>query len=166
MSANKLVIKDDVVVRVEYTLHLDDGQQIDSSAGHGPLEYLQGHSQIIPGLEKELAGMAVGDSKDVVVEPAAAYGEVNLDANQVVPKSAFPQDMELEEGMGMHVQDEQGHVMEAFVTELRDDEVVLDFNHPLAGETLHFHVDVVSLRSATSEELAHGHAHGGDGHHH
>jgi len=165
MSADKLVIKDDVVVSVEYTLHLDDGQQIDSSAGHGPLEYLQGHGQIIPGLEQEMVGMAVGDSKDVMVAPADAYGEINPDANQVVPKNAFPQDMELEEGMGMHVQDEQGHVMEAFVAELRDDEVVLDFNHPLAGETLHFHVDVVSLRPATSEEVSHGHAHG-DGHHH
>ncbi len=166
MSADNPVIQDDMVVSVEYTLHLDDGEQIDSSAGRGPLEFLQGRGQIISGLEQAMAGMAVGDSKDVVVEPAAAYGEFNPDANQVVPQNAFPQDMDLQEGMGMQVQDEHGHVMEAFVAELRDDDVVLDFNHPLAGETLHCHVDVVNLRPATSEELAHGHVHGEHGHHH
>ncbi|RMG99053.1 MAG: peptidylprolyl isomerase [Chloroflexi bacterium] len=159
MSEN-LTVADDMVVGIDYTLRLDDGQVIDSSEGREPLEYLQGHGQIISGLERELYGMKVGDSRQVVVNPADGYGEVDPMQVQLVPLEIFPEDMTLTPGMGLQLRDGRtGELLQAFVVEVRDDGVVLDFNHPLAGQTLHFDVKIASLRKATDEELAHGHAH-------
>ena len=157
---NYLTVVDDLVVSLDYTLRLDGGEIVDSSEGRSPLEFLQGHGQIIPGLERELAGMAVGDEKDVVVAPADGYGERGADEMQVIPHDAFPDDLELAVGMPLQMRDtETGQVLQAFVAELHDDGVLVDFNHPLAGATLHFHVNIVGLRPATREELAHGHVH-------
>lgn len=157
---NNHTVSDHMVVSLDYVLRLEDGEVVDTSEGRDPLEYLQGHGQIIPGLEEALTGMNVGDEKDVVVEPANAYGESDPDAYQAVSRSAFPENMDLERGMGLSMRDQDtGETLEAYVAEIRDDDVVLDFNHPLAGETLHFHVKVADVRPATDEELAHGHAH-------
>ncbi|MCL7451882.1 MAG: peptidylprolyl isomerase [Anaerolineae bacterium] len=144
---------------IDYTLRLEDGQVIDSSEERDPLEFLQGHGQIVPGLEQAIYGMAIGDKKEVVVEPEAGYGEVDPDAYQRFPREAFPSEMELEPGMGLELVDGSGQPFLAVVAEVGPENVLLDFNHPLAGETLHFDVQVVSLRAANSEELAHGHAH-------
>ncbi|MBS1251698.1 MAG: FKBP-type peptidyl-prolyl cis-trans isomerase SlyD [Anaerolineales bacterium] len=157
-------VADDMVVSLEYTLRLEDGEIVDTSEGRDPLAYIQGQGNIIPGLEKAVAGMAVGDEKDVVVEPANGYGEADPDAYQEVPRNAFPSEMELTRGMGLSMRDrDTGEALEAYVAGIREDSVLLDFNHPLAGETLHFRVKVADLRSASDEELSHGHVHTEEG---
>lgn len=165
--SEQLKIKDGVVVSLDYTLRLDDGEIVDSSEAAGPLEYLHGYGQIIPGLEKALVGLIVGDSKKVVVPAAEAYGEVDMEAFEIVSRSMFPDDMELEEGLVLSLRDmETDEPFDATIAEIRETEVMLDFNHPLAGETLYFEVSIPALRNATADELAHGHAHGPEGHHH
>jgi FKBP-type peptidyl-prolyl cis-trans isomerase SlyD len=164
MTEAQLTVADGLVVGLDYTVSLEN-QVVGSSAGREPLEFLQGHDQIVPGLERALHGMAVGDEQDVVVTPADGYGERDTNALQFVPRDAFPSDMTLKPGMGLNMRDDSGEVFEVFVAEIRPNGVLLDFNHPLAGETLHFHVKVVALRPATSEELAHGHVHGAESGH-
>ena len=165
--SEQLKIKEGMVVSLEYTLRLDDEEIVDSSEGDEPLEYLHGYGQIIPGLEKALAGLTVGDSKTVIVPPTEAYGEINMEAFEIVPRSMFPDDLELEEGLELSLRDaETNEPFDASIAEIRETEVMLDFNHPLAGETLHFEVRIPAMRPATEEELAHGHAHGEHGHDH
>jgi FKBP-type peptidyl-prolyl cis-trans isomerase SlyD len=159
MTESQVTIANDIVVGLDYVLKLEGGEVIDSSGGQTPLEFLQGHGEIIPGLEQALYGMAVGDKKHVVVEPADGYGEVDPEAIRSVPRDTFPPDLELNPGKALQMRDQQGEVFTAYVEEVRPDGVVLDFNHPLAGETLHFDVQVTTLRTATDEELNHGHAH-------
>lgn len=159
MTDTRLTVVDDLVVSLEYTLQLDDGEVIDTSQDQEPLEYLQGRGQIVPGLEQAVYGMAVGEKMDVVVAAADGYGERDPDAYEMVDRDVFPADMNLEPGMGLRMRDVKGQALVAYVEEVRPDGVVLDFNHPLAGETLHFNVQIAGLRSATSEELEHGHAH-------
>ena len=165
MPNERMAVADDMVVGLDYTLRLEDGEVVDSSEGGEPLEYLQGHGQIIPGLEKELYGLTVGDEKKVVVPPGEGYGEQDPDAFEKVDLDVFPPDMDLEPGMSLHMRDGDGEVMEACVVEVQPDGVLLDFNHPLAGETLFFQVKIAALRHATQEELAHGHVHGDHSHH-
>lgn len=160
-----MTVEDDMVVSLDYTLRLDDGQVVDTSDDAEPLEFLQGRGQIIPGLERRLYGMQIGEEKEVVVPPDDGYGEFDPEAFQQVPMDAFPADMELEAGMGMELMSESGEPFLAFVSEVGPEGVVLDFNHPLAGETLYFTVKIAGLRQPTSEELAHGHVHGHDSHH-
>ena len=166
MTKQSLVVADDLVVRLDYTLTLGGGEVYDSSEESGPLDYLQGHGQLIPGLEQALYDMAVGDEKDVVVTPDLAYGEYDPEAVQELPRDMFPPEMELESGMAIDLYDEDAEEeLEATVEDVDDDTVVVNFNHPLAGETLNFHVRIVGIRPATPEELDHGHAHA-DGHSH
>ena len=160
MTDKKLVVGADMVVAIDYVLKLDTGDMVDASPDGQPLEFLQGHGQIIPGLERALRGLAVGDEKEVVVEPHEGYGELDPDAYEVVPLEAFPPELSLEPGLTLQVQSSDGEPMLAAVAEIRPDTALLDFNHPLAGERLYFQVRVASLRAATGEELAHGHAHG------
>ena len=157
-------VQDGVVVSMEYTLHVD-GELLDSSEGQEPLQFLAGHSNIISGLESEMKGMKVGDSKSVVVQPADGYGEYDDEAFMDVPRSEFPKDMSLEEDAELTVRDDEGHARYARVNSIEGDTVTLNFNHPLAGDELHFSVKVVGLREPTAEELEHGHVHEG-GHHH
>jgi FKBP-type peptidyl-prolyl cis-trans isomerase SlyD len=160
MTQDTMKVADNFVVSLHYTLTLDDGQVVDSSEGGDPLQFLQGFGQIIPGLEKALYGMAVGDNKKVVVPAADGYGEVDPEAFQSVPRAIFPEDLELVEGMGLRMRDQDsGQLIETYVAEIGPTEVLLDFNHPLAGEELTFDVEIADLRSATDEELAHGHVH-------
>jgi FKBP-type peptidyl-prolyl cis-trans isomerase SlyD len=165
MTGAELTVADGMVVSLDYTLRLDDGEIVDSSADQDPLEFLQGQGQIIPGLEQALYGMAVDDQKDVVVAPADGYGEEDPDALELVERDVFPPDLDLRPGIGLRMRDESGEAMVAYVAEVRPDGVVLDFNHPLAGETLYFQVRIAGLRTATDEELAHGHAHGANDKH-
>ncbi|HEY83892.1 MAG TPA: peptidylprolyl isomerase [Chloroflexi bacterium] len=162
----ELLVADGVVVSLNYTLRLDSDEVVDSSGDQDPLMFLQGVGQIIPGLERELLGMAVGDEKSVSVAPADAYGELNPEAFESVSRDLFPADMELAEGVELHLQDPDGGIAAAIVAEIHPDSVLLDFNHPLAGETLNFDVKVADLRPATEEEIAHGHAHDPRGHGH
>ncbi len=154
MTEEQLKVADDVVVSLNYTLRLDNDEIVDSSTGRDPLTFMQGRGQIVPGLEQALYGMTVGDEKDVEVAPADGYGVRNPDATQTIPRDVFPADVDLEPGMGFRMQDQQGRTIVAFVDEVRDDEVALDFNHPLAGETLHFQVQITNLRQATEQDIA------------
>ena len=161
---SKNTVENGVVVSMEYTLHVD-GEMLDSSEGHGPLQYLAGYQNIVAGLESAMMGMKVGESKDVVVAPADGYGEFDGDAYLDVPRGQFPKDMELEEDMELTVRDDSGEGRYARVESIEDNTVRLNFNHPLAGEELRFNVKVVALREPTEEELDHGHVHE-EGHHH
>jgi len=138
---------------------------LDTSDGQGPLQFLVGYGNVIAGLEQEMMGMKIGDSKDVVVQPEDGYGEFDDDAFMNVPKKDFPQDMPLEVDAELTVRDEEGHARYARVDGIEGDTVRLDFNHPLAGAELHFNVKVVALREPSEEELEHGHVHE-DGHSH
>jgi len=158
-------VQNGVVVSMEYTLKID-GEVIDSSEGQDPLEFLAGHGNIISGLEREMTGMKVGDSKNVVVAPADGYGEYDEEAYLDVPSKQFPNDMKMEEGLELTVRDDSGQARYARVESVEGETVRLNFNHPLAGDELHFNVKVVNLREPTGEELEHGHVHQGDGHHH
>jgi FKBP-type peptidyl-prolyl cis-trans isomerase SlyD len=163
MSADS--VQNNVVVSMEYTL-LVDNEEIDSSKGQDPLQFLVGHGNIISGLEREMLGMKVGESKDVVVQPADAYGEFDEEAFMEVPRDAFPEDIPVEEGSELTVRDDAGQARYARIDAVDGDNVTLNFNHPLAGDELHFNVKVVSLREPTSEELEHGHVHQAGQHHH
>jgi FKBP-type peptidyl-prolyl cis-trans isomerase SlyD len=155
-------VADNVVVSVDYVLRLDDKSEIDRSAEGSPLEYLHGYKNIIPGLEKGLNGMTVGDEKDVVVQPNLGYGDRDPDSVVEYPRDSFPSTLDLEVGEPVMMRDNQnGESHKAYISELRTDTVLLDFNHPLAGETLHFSVKIARLREPTSEELTHGHVHDG-----
>jgi FKBP-type peptidyl-prolyl cis-trans isomerase SlyD len=158
-------VQNNVVVSMEYTLHVDN-EEIDSSKGQDPLQFLVGHGNIISGLEREMMGMKVGETKDVTIAPADAYGEFDEEAFMNVPRSAFPQDIPVEEGSELTVKDDAGQSRYARIDAIDGDTVTLNFNHPLAGDELHFNVTVVDLREPTAEELEHGHVHQGDGHHH
>jgi FKBP-type peptidyl-prolyl cis-trans isomerase SlyD len=162
---DKDTVQNDVVVSMEYTLHVDN-EEIDSSKGQDPLEFLAGHGNIISGLEREMIGMKVGESKDVVIAPTDGYGEFDEEAFMDVPRGEFPNDIPVEEGLELTVKDDSGQSRYARVENIDGDTVRLNFNHPLAGDELHFNVKVVGLREATNEELEHGHAHQDGGHHH
>lgn len=154
----------DKVVNIEYTLKGDNGEVIDSSVGSDPLSYLHGHHGIIPGLEDALEGKAVGDKLDVTVSPAEGYGEHDVAMIQVVEKKLF-EGMDVSAGMQFQAQTNQG-VQVVTVTQVEGESVTIDGNHPLAGQTLHFDVEVKEIRDASEEELSHGHVHGPGGHQH
>lgn len=151
-------VADDVVVSINYSLTVD-GEVVDSTEGDEPLQFLQGHQNIIPGLERELAGMKIGEKKQVVVSPAEAYGEVDPENIVDVPRSEFPSEIPLEPGTELEVKNADNEVLSATIAEVSANTVKLDFNHPLAGKQLTFDVTIVDLRQATEEELAHGHVH-------
>lgn len=159
-----LKVVDGLVVTMDYTLTVD-GEMIDTSKGNEPIEFIQGAGGIIPGLESELYGMVIGDSKDVVVSAAEGYGEVDEEAHMDVPRQEFPAEIPMEVGTMLELQDQDGNPMHARIDHIEADTVRLDFNHPLAGKELHFSIKIAGLRPATPEELDHGHAHG-DGHGH
>jgi len=159
-------ISADKVVYFHYTLRNDAGEVLDSSDGMDPLPYIHGHANIVPGLEKELEGLSVGDKKSVKVPPEEGYGERQEDATQEVPFDEFPEEIPREEGLQIFAESPDGQHFPLWITEVKENSVVLDANHPLAGETLHFDVEIVEVRAADEEELAHGHVHGPGGHEH
>ena len=155
----------DRVVLIHYTLKDDDGAVIDTSAGAEPLAYIQGHGNLVSGLEKALEGKQDGDTVAVSVAPADGYGKRDAALIQRVPKRSMQGSGEIKKGMQFQARTADG-VRMFTVTAVVGDMVTLDGNHPLADKTLHFDVEVVSVRDATSEELEHGHVHGAGGHHH
>lgn len=159
-------ITDDCVVTLAYTLRDDAGEILDSATTAEPFAFVHGRHSVIPGLEKELTGRGAGDKLDLTIAPADAYGEHSPARVQVVSRDRFPADVDIKPGMQFHASDEHGGRMSVRVTEVNEDGVVIDANHPLAGQTLHFAVEVLGVRAATAEELAHGHVHGAGGHHH
>lgn len=152
-------IADNAVVSMHYTLTDDEGTVIDSSAGSEPLTFMQGHQNIIPGLEKALVGKAAGDKLTVRVEPEEGYGEYDVEMLQQVPREMFQGIDNIEPGMTFQAQDPSGYVQTVEVKLVEGDVVTVDANHPLAGVTLNFDVEIVEVRAATAQELDHGHVH-------
>ena len=132
-------------VRIHYKGTLDDGSVFDSSEGRDPLEFAVGSGQIIPGLDVALPGMKVGDEKTVRVAADQAYGPVNPDARQPVPRDQFPPNIPIELGASLQVQTQAGQVMTVTIVEIGEDNVTLDANHPLAGKDLTFEIVLVSI---------------------
>ncbi len=163
--SEELTVQDGQIVAMEYTLKVD-GDVADTSEGREPLAYLHGAGNIIPGLEREMLGMVVGESKDVVVAAADAYGEEDDQAFMDVPRDQFPKEIPMEVGIEIQVQNQSGQPMYARIHEVGEQTVKLNFNHPLAGKELYFSVKVVEIREPTDEEKEHGHVHGAGGHHH
>lgn len=153
-------IQEGQVVTLGYTLKVD-GNVIDTSEGEGnaPVQFIQGAEQIVLGLENALYGMAVGESKEVVVQAAEGYGEYDPEAFADVPRSEFPPKIPLEPGIILHMRDNEDEEYEATVVSVNKDTVRLNFNHALAGKELHFSVKILEIREATPEELEHGHVH-------
>ena len=159
-------IEKDRVVRFHYAVAEAGQAPMESSKDVGePLAILFGHGQIIPGLEKAMLGRSVGDAFDVVVAPEEGYGEPNEMLVQVVPRAAFQGVEELAVGMEFQAHTPQGP-MSVAIAKIEGDEVTVDGNHPLAGRTLHFAIEVTDVREASLEEVMHGHVHGEGGHHH
>ncbi|WP_031435519.1 FKBP-type peptidyl-prolyl cis-trans isomerase [Methylomarinum vadi] len=156
-------ITDNTAVSIHYTLTNSVGETLDSSVGSEPLVYLHGAGNIISGLEDALTGKTPGDKFNVTVEPEDAYGEKRAEMIQVVPKSMFG-DMPVEEGMQFQAEVSHGPGI-ITVIHIDGEEVTIDGNHPLAGEALTFDVEVMDVREASEDEIAHGHIHGEGGHH-
>ena len=155
-------IEQDTVASVHYTgTFPDSGEEFDSSRGGEPLTFLVGHKGMIPGFEREVMGAGIGDTRSFTLEPEDAYGMPSDELVQEVPREMFPEDMPLD--LGMMLMSDGGPFRIVAIT---DNTVRCDFNNPMAGKTLHFEVEVMDVRAATEDELAHGHAHGPGGHHH
>ncbi|MFN7965128.1 MAG: peptidylprolyl isomerase [Acidobacteriota bacterium] len=162
-----LPIADRSVVALHFTLFNQGGETLDTTIGNDPIVYLHGFGQFIPGLETALQGRRAGDKFVVTVSPEEGFGTREGEGPKPYPRDAFPPDLELEPGMEFTVgDDDDGDPLIVWVTEVTADEVFVDINHPLAGETLTFDVEVLSVRPATRQELEHGHAHGHHGHNH
>lgn len=154
----------DAVVTLHYRLTGSDGELIDSSDAEDPLTYLHGHDNIVPGLEAQLAGHQVGDHVVAHVAARDGYGLHDPERMLVMPKEQLGFEPTL--GAIVRAETEEGLSVMLKVVEITDAQVTLDANHPLAGQDLHFEVDVIAVRDATEEERSHGHVHGPHGHHH
>ena len=155
------------VISFHYTLTNMEGEVIDTSRdSHDAFSYMEGMSQIIPGLEKAMGLLSVGDKRKIEVEAVDAYGEHDEQLIVEVPREKLPNNEKLEAGDQFQASGPNGEMLLFRVMEIVGDQVKLDGNHPLAGEKLVFDVEVTAIRNATAEELAHGHAHGPGGHHH
>ena len=149
-------VQTDVVVSIHYTLSDDSGEVIQTSEGGSPLEYLQGYGNVVPGLEEALEGASIGEELKTVIPPEKGYGLVDPSWVQMAPRSSFHNIEPLEVGMALMTQTEDGP-RRFMVTEIGDEEVEVDGNHPLAGLNLHFSVHVEGLRASTEKEREQGH---------
>jgi len=143
-EGKKMTIHEGSKVAFDYTLTVA-GAVIDSSKERGPLEYVHGQKQIIPGLARQLEGLKAGDSKVITVAAKEAYGERKPEALKEFPKASLPQNMEPREGLALQMQTSQGQTFPGVITEVKEDAVVVDLNHPLAGKDLTFDVKIVSV---------------------
>ena len=161
-----MTIENEKVVTVHYHLTNAAGQVIESSRGRDPLTYLHGAGTLLASVERALTGLDVGATTTVELAPAEAYGEYDATKMDTLPRSAFARVPNLAVGMRLEGQDVNGRTFTVRVLELREDTVVIDANHPLAGETLTFAIEVLAIREATADELTHGHVHEDGGHAH
>ena len=154
-----LMIGDNSVVSIHYTLKNDAGEVLDSSQGKGPLIYLHGANNLVPGLEAELTGKTIGATFNASIPPGQAYGEVRDDLIQVIGKDMFRGVENVEPGMSFMAQGDGDAQQQVRVTAVDGEDVTVDANHPMAGLTLHFEVEVVDVREGTDQEIEHGHVH-------
>ena len=155
----------DTVVVFHYTLRDESGTELETSRGSDPKAYLHGANNIVPGLEKAMAGKTAGDVFSATVEPEGAYGQPNPDKQQRVPIKHLLFKGKLKAGMVVQLNTSDGRVPVTVVKAGRHS-ADIDTNHPLAGKTLIFDIEIVEVRAASAEEMAHKHAHGPGGHHH
>jgi len=161
-----MAIGQNKVVTMNFTLKDEQGKIIQTTNNNSPFQFLGGNQQILPKLEEEIDHMIIGSKKNVKIPAKEAYGEYSEQAVQQVSKNNFPKDIELEVGMEFIANSTKGEQMPFVVKEIKNEEVTIDYNHPLAGKDLEFDVELVDVRDATVEELQHGHVHGPGGHHH
>lgn len=152
-------VKRDRVISLDFVLMNEQGEVMDRSEDGGPLEYLHGANDVIPGLEKALEGRKLGEEIKVVIPPAEAYGEYEVSLVDEVSRDQFPGIDEIEPGMQFQTQMDDGAPMIIHVTAVDDEKVVVDGNHPLAGMTLVFEVKIAAIRQACDDEIEHGHVH-------
>ena len=162
MSADE-TITDGKVVGIHYVLTDRKGDVLDQSSEEHPMYYLHGKNNIVPGLEKALTGKSVGEHVSAIVPPEQGYGQ-RQGKSQKMRRSEFPDDAVIEKGVRFMVRTKDNQQIPIWVTKVMGPTITVDHNHPLAGVTLNFEVDILSLRDATEEEMTHGHAHGPDGH--
>jgi FKBP-type peptidyl-prolyl cis-trans isomerase SlyD len=158
------MITKNTVVSLGYRLTNAEGKELDSASSSDPLSYLHGHKQIVPGLENALEGLLVGDKKEVSLSPEEGYGQVIPELRLKLPRTQFPEDMEITPGLQFEANLGDNHHVFTIIGEDGDD-VNIDGNHPLAGQALNFSVEVLGIRPATEEEIQHGHSHDGHSHH-
>ena len=161
-----MAIGQNKVVTMNYTLKDVQGNIIQTTTNKEPFRFLSGNRQILPKLEKEIDSMIIGSKKNVKIPAKEAYGEYSEQAIQQVDKNNFPDDIDLQIGMEFVANSPEGQQMPFVVKDIKNEEITIDFNHPLAGKDLEFDVELVDIRAATVEELQHGHAHGPAGHKH
>ncbi len=140
-----MVVKEGKQVSIEYTLSIDDGDEVDSNVGADPLTYIQGDQQIVPGLEEALEGMEIGENKEVTIRPEKGFGERSEESFKEVEKSQIPEEAR-KVGVQLQGEDADGNVVNVRVAEVKDETVVMDLNHPLAGKTLHFKVKILDIQ--------------------
>jgi len=145
-------VADDLMVTLDYTLTVDD-KIINSSKKNGPIQFVQGYGEIIPGLERQLKGLSLGTDQKIIVSPEEGYGEFREDRLVDVPRDTLPENMPLKLGVKLKMKDQDGKLLQARVHEIGDENITLNFNHVLAGKELQFDVTVTELRAATPEEL-------------
>ncbi|BCD67790.1 peptidylprolyl isomerase [Nitratiruptor sp. YY09-18] len=151
-----MAIEDNKVVGIEYTVKdAQSGEVLDSNVGQKPLKFITGKNQIIPGLEKKIKEMNPGESADVLVKADEAYGQKDESAVQTLPREQF-QGIDLQEGMTLYGQGENGETVQVTVKSFDDNNVTIDFNHPLAGKDLLFSINIKEVREATPEEVMTG----------
>lgn len=154
-----MIVADNHVVSIDFTLTDGDGNALDKSEEGKPLVYLHGTESLLPGLEKALNGKNIGDSFEVTISPEEGFGDVNPELIQTVPTEAFQGVESIEPGMTFEAKGPSGQVEHVVVEAVEDDQVRINANHPLAGVTLNFNVTVVAIREAEKEEIEHGHVH-------
>jgi len=160
-----MAIGQNKVVTMNYTLRDSEGNVIQTTNNREPFQYLSGNNQILPNLEKEIDTMIIGSKKNIKIAAKDAYGEYNDLAVQQVDKRNFPKGVDLQVGMEFVANSPEGEQMPFVVKEINNEEVTIDFNHPLAGKDLEFDIELLDVRDATLQELQHGHVHGPDSHH-
>lgn len=159
---NKLTVTDGLVVYIQYTLTLNDGQKIDTTDENEPMPYLHGADEILPNLEAALQGMHIGQTKTIHLTADQAYGQIDKEQYITIPLNGFPNDLNLEIGLELEITNpEEDEIILGTVAQINQEnnELLLDLNHPLAGQDLHFQVKITHIRPATAAEKLHGHAH-------
>ncbi len=159
-------VKPNQVYTITYTLTDGDGNIIEVTNKENPFSFISGINQILPKLEENVNGMLIGSKKKVTLSPEEAYGIYSDSAIQIINRTEFPEDSELEVGMGFISESQDGQEMPFIIKKIDGENITLDFNHPLAGRTLTFDLELLNVRAASNEELSHGHVHGPTGHHH
>ena len=160
-----MIISKHKVVKMKYILKNKNGDVIYSSTDEEPLHYIHGIGMLVPGLEKTLESKTIGDSFDVEISPSEGYGDYQKDNIQTAPLDSFQGTGDLNVGMQIQVDMPNGNSI-GTITSINEGNVTFDLNHPLAGQTLYFDIDVLDVRDATAEELDHGHVHGPGCNHH